>query len=383
MAGIPLPVLDSIETDPSSFEPQQAAPNYRPADRPGQNCASCRFFRYENKLCSRYGFKAADQYVCDGFEAMELGGGDIKTAAALGRLVKKSQNLPNANTPLQGMSAMSPSPTGNPSGWRGDLMVGTQEAALQPGIQGMKAQLRQQLFSGVGAMPQQPQQQQAAMGGNDIPPAMGQATQEAGMQAQAGTVQQPKLAAVHALATPYPKDWNGSVDKPNKLNGGVASYGNEAWKSADHYRNPKGTIAPPPSVTKSAQFGAAMATIVIGHTKRAQGGLNQVAANQVKAPLPPAPAPSNTLGQVGGGAAGGTVGLVGGMAMADRAAAQARMNMPRGTRGRQPMPTMRSRIMSALPMMLLGALGGAAGGEYLQGLSRGPTDKINAALAGR
>lgn len=45
--------------------------------------------------------------------------------------------------------------------------------------------------------------------------------------------QRNKLAAVHATGEPYPADWNHKFTTPTKENGGIPSYGEEAWNSLD------------------------------------------------------------------------------------------------------------------------------------------------------
>ncbi len=54
------------------------------------------------------------------------------------------------------------------------------------------------------------------------------------MQSMGGAM--PKLAAVHAMGDPLPKDWNKKLVPPTKENGGIPTYGREAWESMNHKR---------------------------------------------------------------------------------------------------------------------------------------------------
>lgn len=42
-----------------------------------------------------------------------------------------------------------------------------------------------------------------------------------------------KYAAVHTTGDPLPHDWNMPVNEPTKENGGIPTYGREAWDSSN------------------------------------------------------------------------------------------------------------------------------------------------------
>lgn len=242
------------------------APHYRPADRPGENCASCAHYDAQTQQCQMYSFHAAPQYTCDQFEGKEMP--DLKEACLNPILLAKAAAAIGSGPGPSAMSPIMPAGQGQQpqgqlqpnSGWQVGNMPGTDAAIGAGGAQGIIAQLRKQVMGGMGAQPQQPAQQPG------VPPQMAQAQQTAQQQAQ-GQPMAPKTAkvqnahkaqgmrknsAVHANGDPKPKGWNGHVAKPSKARGGVTSFGNEAWESTDRYRRKDAYNAPPPSEDKLA-----------------------------------------------------------------------------------------------------------------------------------
>jgi hypothetical protein len=248
----PLEFPEHDEAHEEAHDSAPPAPHYRPADRPGENCASCRAFDNNTSHCRKFGFQAEATYTCDGFTPKDFP--DVKEGCLNPLLLAKAAAAIGSGP---GPSAMSPiSPAGGTpqpqgslpsnSGWVGGVMPGTDSAAMQSGAQGLMAQLRKQTLGSLGAQPQS--QPQLPPG---VPPQMAQAQQAAQQQSQ-GQPMPPKTAAVHANGDPKPKGWNGHVNKPTKAHGGVTSFGDEAWETTDRYRRKDAVNAPPPSRDKLA-----------------------------------------------------------------------------------------------------------------------------------
>jgi hypothetical protein len=180
------------------------APGYRPAEDPNQSCASCGYFNQSASRCENYKFANDPAFTCDTWAPVDLNLDRLKTGGAVGMAARQAQ--------IQGRLEP-PTP-----------MVGADGKPLTPG----------KTLIGGPSMVRPPRNADAAPAlTNEMAPQLG---------TQLGT-QMGKIAAIMAAGDDPPKDWNRFHSKPSKANGGVGSYGEDAWKSLDHYRPKKSVHA--------------------------------------------------------------------------------------------------------------------------------------------
>jgi hypothetical protein len=242
-ADVVPPMLTKIAKDDEDKGP----PNLRAATPMSPQCGRCTNYTMGLRKCNKYQLAVPTNAVCDDFEqgeAAHFATPSIKLGASLnpnplppikpvgsgmpggnGPPVPNNQLPPNTRKPS--VVAQLAAEKGNPIAANLYNMFNPPVQQQQPGMPkaanlGMMA-LSTGLGVGVNALKPKPKKKKPVQIEDEEAPV-------------SAPESMPKIAAVHAMGDPIPKDWNGCLTLPNKQNGGIPSFGREAWDSMSYAR---------------------------------------------------------------------------------------------------------------------------------------------------